>query len=67
MLPSEREPPDVERKARLSHRAEMPGAHAYRQPRLFGFVLIVVSAMLALLLLCVAWLGLKAAWHIAGR
>ena len=61
MLPSKRVPPDVEGKPPLSDRTEMPDPYVYRQPRLLGFVLIVVSAIVALLLLCAAWLGLKAA------
>lgn len=67
MLPSDRVPPDNEEKLPLSDEMEMPDAGAHPRARLSGFILIVVSAIAALLLLCAAWHGLRATWHIAGR
>lgn len=67
MLPSERVPPNVEGEAPLTDRPEAPDAGVHRQARLFGFVVIVISAVVALLLLYAGWRGLKATWHIAGR
>ena len=60
MLPSERGPPDVEEETPSSDPGETTVACVHRQSRLFGFLLIVVSAIVALALFYAAWLGLKA-------
>ena len=67
MLSKKRAPVDVEEEAPSSKQTEMPDPCLHRNARLLGFVLIVVSAIGALLLVYVAWLGLQATWHIAGR
>jgi len=67
MLPSERVPPNVEGEAPLTDQPEAPDACVHRQARLFGFVVIVISAVVTLLLLYAGWQGLKETWHIAGR
>lgn len=67
MPPRERVPPDVEGEAPLTDRQEAPDACVHRQARLFGFVVIVVSAVVTLLLLYAGWQCLKAAGLIAGR
>ena len=61
MLPGEPVPPEVEDSAPLSDRPEA------RMLSLLGVVLIVVSAIVSLVLLYAAWVGLTAAWHIARR
>lgn len=67
MLPKERAPPEIEGKPPSSEQAETPSPRPHRNARRLGFVLIVVSAIGAMLLVYVAWLGLQATWHIAGR
>ena len=67
MLPRERVPPEIEEKAPSSEQTETPDPCLHRNARLLGFVLIVVSAIGALLLVYLAWRGLRATWHIAGR
>ena len=67
MLPGEQVPPDVEDSAPLSDWPDGRDAFVQRRARRFGFVLMVVSAIVSFALLYAAWVGLKAAWHIARR
>jgi hypothetical protein len=67
VLSKKRVPPDVEGKSPSSEQTELPDPCVHGNARLLGFVLIVVSAIGALLLVYVAWLCLQATWPIAGR